>query len=166
MFLTFVAAVLMKHCALKYYIYSTNLLLRNKECHLVLEVTSHGGIAALQSTAVLNGSLLPCGVASCVFKIIHIYRRFKSSWCGDQRIAGGYGPCSWSLGELSMSKHPQETSPERHCSFVMHWVNDFYKCVSHALHLLFYAMNLLPRSSPKLSLMMDAFEDSESTRRN
>jgi hypothetical protein len=94
MFLTFVAAVLMKHCALKCYIYSTNLLLRNKECHLVLEVTSHGGIAALQSTAVLNGSLLPCGVASCVFKIIHIYHRFKFSWCGDQRTAGGYGPCS------------------------------------------------------------------------
>ena len=165
MFLTFVAAVLMKHCALKYYIDSANLSSLSKECHLVLEVTSRGGIAALQSTAVLNGSLLPCVVASYVSKI-HTYRRFQSSWCGDQRIAGGYGPCSWSLGELSMSKHPQETSPERHCSFVMHWVNDFYKCVSHALHLLFYAMKLLPHFSPKLSLMMDAFEDSESTRRN
>jgi hypothetical protein len=94
MFLTFVAAVLMKHCALKYYIDSANLSSLSKECHLVLEVTSHGGIAALQSTAVLNGSLLPCGVASCVFKIIHIHHRFKSSWCGDQRIAGGYGSCS------------------------------------------------------------------------
>jgi hypothetical protein len=90
MFLTFVAAVSMKLCKLKRYIDSTNLRLLNKECHLVL----HGGIAALQSTAVLNGSLLPCGIASYVFKIIHTYRRFKSSWCGDQRIAGGYGPCS------------------------------------------------------------------------
>jgi hypothetical protein len=55
--LTFVAVVLMKHFAFKCYIYSANLSLLDKECHLFLEGASYGGIAALQSTAVLNGSL-------------------------------------------------------------------------------------------------------------